>query len=307
MGSESADLLPEDMGFCRSSTKNRLKRNVASGALESALLPEWAAVHARLDGINFPRKSSGKNLDHGGVCVLIAVVLAGGKGTRLLPRSEKCPKPLMPIGDTPILALILQQLERDGIREVVLALGHQSAAIKEYLSEGIEFSGHLHWQVEQKPLGTAGPLRLIDPPDESFVVINADVLTTLDFADLADFHRRQGSAVTVAAHKRRWRVESGVVEINGNHTIREIVEKPVHEYYENMGIYVCEPSVIDYLPANHYCDFPDLIEDLLSSGHRVAAYRFHGYWRDIGRPRDYAQAVKDFDKSPSRFLAGVTW
>jgi NDP-mannose synthase len=234
---------------------------------------------------------------------LKAVVLAGGKGTRLAPYTKVIPKPLMPIGDMPILEVLLHQVKRAGVDEVILTVGHMAELLRAFFQEGERLGTTIRYSYEQVPLGTAGPLKLIDGLESTFFVMNGDVLTTLDFADLLRFHRETGAVVTIAMHTRRVNVDLGVIRLEGEHTVTDYIEKPVYDFSVSMGVYVFEPLVLDYIPAGQHFDFPDLILSLLAADKKVAGYPFDGYWQDLGRPDDYEQAIQDFEQMRAQFLS----
>lgn len=225
-----------------------------------------------------------------------AVILAGGKGTRLAPYTKILPKPLMPIGDMPILEVLLRQIERYGIDDVTLSVGHLAELLHAFFQDGHRFGIKIHYSYEEHPLGTAGPLSLIDGLDETFLVTNGDVLTTLCFRDLIDYHHKKGAIATIAAHSRNVKIDLGVIQSNDDYEITGYIEKPVYHFYVSMGIYVFEPRVLNYIPHNVYLDLPDLILKLIDAGELVASYPYNGYWMDLGRVDDYEQAVKDFER-----------
>ncbi|NWG33081.1 MAG: NTP transferase domain-containing protein [Chloroflexi bacterium] len=231
-----------------------------------------------------------------------AVILAGGKGTRLSPYTKILPKPLMPIGDMPILEVMLKQMKRAGITDVVLTVGHLANLLRSFFMDGQQWGMNISYSYEEKPLGTAGPLSLIDGLDSTFLVTNGDVLTTLDFRELIAFHKAQGSAATIAVHKRRVKIDLGVVQSDGDNRIIGYIEKPIYDYTVSMGIYVFEPQVLKFIPHNLYLDFPELVLKLIAAGEKVVGYPFDGYWMDLGRPDDYAQAAGDFAVMREQFL-----
>jgi len=231
-----------------------------------------------------------------------AVVLAGGKGTRLAPYTKILPKPLMPIGDMPILEVILRQMKMAGIDQVVLTVGHLSELIRAFFQDGQHLGLQISYSYEEKPLGTAGPIALIDGLDESFLVTNGDVLTTLRFNDLLRFHNEQHAAATIAAHHREVKIDLGVIQWDGKPVISGYIEKPTYDFCVSMGVYIFDPCVIKYIPRGEYLDFPDLIQILLKSGEKVVGYQFNGYWQDLGRPDDYELATQDFEKMRAEFL-----
>jgi len=233
-----------------------------------------------------------------------AVILAGGKGRRLAPYTNILPKPLVPIGDMPILEVMIRQLQRCGVDEITLAVGHLANLLQAFFGDGSRFGLRIHYSLEDRPLGTVGPLALIPRPAEAFLTMNGDVLTTLDYRDLVGFHRRSGALATIAMHKRSIKIDLGVIHFDGGNRVTDYVEKPTHHYTVSMGIYVYEPRVLDYVPAGEYLDFPDLMRQMLQVDELVVAYPFDGYWQDLGRPDDYEQAAQDFESMRAQFLVG---
>jgi NDP-mannose synthase len=223
-----------------------------------------------------------------------AVVLAGGRGTRLAPYSTILPKPLMPIGDCSILEVVLGQLVESLITDVVLCVGHLSHLIEAVLTNGRTHGANITYVRETEPLGTAAPLRLVEGLDDTFLLMNGDVLTTLDYVDLVRHHRRSRNLVTIATHERPIRIDYGVLKLGKNGTrnrVLEYIEKPEMSSTVSMGIYVIEPEIFSYIPTSGYFDFPDLVHALLENRRRVGVYRFDGLWFDIGRRDDFEQAV----------------
>ncbi len=231
-----------------------------------------------------------------------AVVLAGGKGARLVPYTRVIPKPLMPIGDMPILEVLLRQVKCAGVDEVILTVGHLAELLQAFFQNGERLAVPIRYSYEEKPLGTAGPLSRISGLDESFLVMNGDVLTTLNFGQLASFHRRSGAMVTIAVHPREVKIDLGVLKLDGDIRVVDYIEKPTYKFDVSMGIYMFDPRVRDYIPHNQYLDFPDLILKLLAAGEVVNVFRFDGYWMDLGRPDDYQQAIEDFEQMRHQFL-----
>jgi NDP-mannose synthase len=234
-----------------------------------------------------------------------AVILAGGKGTRLAPYTKILPKPLMPIGDMPILEILIYQLKRAGVDEIILAVGHLAEAIQAYFKDGRQFGVNIRYSFEKNALGTAGPLSLIEGLDSSFLVLNGDVLTDLNFHALVRSHQQTNAAATIAMHKRHLQIDLGVLELNSSNRIRAYVEKPQFHFNVSMGIYVFEPHVLAHIPHNHYFDFPELVQLLIASGDSVMGYTFDGYWHDLGHPDDYEQAVKEFDQMRPQLLGDM--
>ena len=231
-----------------------------------------------------------------------AVVLAGGKGARLAPYTNILPKPLMPVEDMPILEVLIRQMKRSGIREVILTVGHLAYLLESYFKDGSRYGVDICYSHEEKALGTAGPLSLIDGLDQTFLVTNGDVLTTLQIKDLVAFHKKQGAVATIAMSEREVKIDLGVIHINGGYEVEGYIEKPSMHYRVSMGMYVFEPAVLAYIPRNEYLDFPDLILKLLDSHERVVGYPFDGYWRDLGRQEDYQEAQNDFREMRDIFL-----
>jgi len=233
-----------------------------------------------------------------------AVILAGGKGTRLYPYTKVLPKPLMPIGDMPILEVILRQIKLAGITDVVLTVGHLSELLRTFFQDGSRLGINISYNYEDSPLGTAGPVAFVPDLDETFLVMNGDVLSTIPLGDLIQFHKEQGAIATIATHHRRVKVDLGVIQWDGNAQITGYIEKPTYDYSVSMGIYIFEPDVLAYIPKGQYYDFPDLVKKLIGVGEKVVGYRFDGYWQDLGRPDDYESAAQDFDQMRSQFLPG---
>jgi NDP-sugar pyrophosphorylase family protein len=225
-----------------------------------------------------------------------AVILAGGKGARLAPYTKILPKSLMPIGDMPILEVLLRQMKRAQVDEVILTVGHLSHLMEAFFQDGERLGLKISYSYEEHPLGTAGPLSLLTGMDDSFLVANGDVLTTLDLRSLVAFHRSSGAIATISSHARKVNIDLGVIQYNGSNQIVGYIEKPTYDFYVSMGIYVFEPRVLSYIPYNQYLDFPDLILRLIEAGETVVGYPYDGYWQDLGRPDDYEQAVQEFEK-----------
>lgn len=224
-----------------------------------------------------------------------AVVLAGGRGTRLAPYTSVLPKPLMPIGEQAILEIVVEQLEAHGVRDIVFCVGYLSHLIRTVFDNRANGHVKISYAHEQEPLGTAGPLRLVDGLNETFIVMNGDVLTTLDYRDLVRHHREAGNAVTIATRERTIKIDYGVLHVENEKTPKRIVsfdEKPEVRSTVSMGVYVFEPWVLDYVPPDQHHDVPELMQTLLIHGVPVGAYAFDGPWFDIGHEGDYARAVE---------------
>ncbi len=231
-----------------------------------------------------------------------AVILAGGKGARLAPYTKILPKPLMPIGEMPILEVILRQMKVAGVDQIVLTVGHLSELLRTFFRDGSQLGLNISYSYEESPLGTAGPIALVSGLDDTFLVTNGDVLTTLKFSELLQYHRDQKSIATIAVHRRQQKIDLGVIEWDADCRVNGYIEKPTYDYVVSMGIYVFEPRVLEYIPAGKYLDFPDLVKKLIAAGEKVVGYPFEGYWQDLGRPDDYEIATQDFERMRSEFL-----
>lgn len=223
------------------------------------------------------------------------VVLAGGRGTRLAPYTTVFPKPLMPVGDMPVLEILLRQLARSGLTNVHLAVGHLAGLLEAYFGDGSRFGVQLRYWPEPGPLGTAGPLAAIETASDRVVVMNGDLLTTLDFAELVRVHAGSGAAATVGVHRRQVPIDFGVVKRDGD-SIMGFEEKPTLSYEVSMGVYVVERSAIELIPHETHFDFPDFVLLMLERGLTVNAYVSEAFWLDIGRHEDYELAVRRFDE-----------
>jgi NDP-mannose synthase len=222
-----------------------------------------------------------------------AVVLAGGRGTRLSPYTSVLPKPLMPIGEQSILELVLSQLSACGIFEATLCVGYLSHLIRAVIGNRTNGVG-IKYVLEEAALGTAGPLRLVPDLESTFLTMNGDVLTNLDYNELFAVHREQGNLLTIATHERLIKIDYGVLELGVNgraNRVLSYLEKPEMTSAVSMGIYAIEPEALRYIPESGYFDFPDLVKALLEAGEPVGAYPFDGLWFDIGRHDDYERAV----------------
>jgi NDP-mannose synthase len=238
-----------------------------------------------------------------------AVILAGGRGTRLAPYTSILPKPLMPIGERSILEHVLEQLFAAGIRDVTLCVGYLSHLIRAVLENGGSTTARppVHYVHEHEPLGTVGPLRLVDGLDETFLVMNGDVLTRLDFSDLVSYHCASGSVLTIAAHQRVVKVDYGVLGFGAESgtLVEAFYEKPEIPVSVSAGIYVMEPEILECVPPTGYFDFPDLVHALLEAHQPISAYEFKGFWLDLGRPEDYQHAVEFWEHAPEKLEASV--
>jgi len=225
----------------------------------------------------------------------------GGKGTRLAPYTTVLPKPLIPIDDLPVAEILIRQLRRAGIGEIAFAVGHLAALIEAYFGDGSRWGVRLTYSLEDDPLGTAGPLALISGLDSTFLVMNGDLLTTLDVGQMIAFHQSEEAVATIGVFKRNVRIDLGVIEA-GAVDVFGYVEKPTLSYEVSVGAYVMEPRALELIPAGEPFDLPDLIKSLIAAGEPVKAFRFDGHWLDIGNHDDYASAVDLFQRERALFL-----
>jgi NDP-mannose synthase len=231
------------------------------------------------------------------------VILAGGKGTRLAPYTTIFPKPLVPIGDRPILEIIIRQLVRQGFEDILLSVGHLGELIEAYFQNGHRnIQGlKLSYYRESQPLGTAGSLALVPGLDETFLAMNGDVLTTLNYGALVDFHYSNQAALTIAMHSKAVHIDLGVLETGEFGRLKSYREKPQFNFKVSMGVYVYEPLALRYIPKGQYFDFPDLVMRLLDNGEKVVGFHSEDYWLDIGRREDYELAQHDFQSRAEEF------
>ena len=234
---------------------------------------------------------------------LRAVILAGGKGIRLMPFTVNFPKPLVPLGDVPVLEVLIRRLIKFGITDITLTLGHLAELVKAYFDHRKRLAEEitLRYVEEEEPSGTAGSLALVPDLNQTFLVMNGDLLTNLNFDALVRHHREQKATLTVATHTRRVKIDLGVIEFNANYEITKYLEKPETKYSVSMGIYVYEPSVLKHIERGRYLDFPDLVLKLLKEGERVCSFPTDCLWLDIGRPDDYAKAQELFIEKKDEF------
>ena len=236
-----------------------------------------------------------------------AMLLAGGLGTRLLPYTTVLPKPLVPVGDTPVMENLLRQLAAHGVRDITVSVGHLAALIETYFGDGSRCGLTIAYQHETEPLGTAGPLRALSDwkQDEAVLVVNGDLLTDLDFSGFIGAYERLRPAIQVGTFRREERIELGVLQVDAAGLVRAYEEKPVHTYDVSMGVYVISGPARDVIPPTGRFDMPDLILAALAAGHDVRAWRHEGIWLDIGRPDDHRRATELMAENPGAFKRKV--
>ena len=222
-----------------------------------------------------------------------SIILAGGRGSRLDPYTRILPKPLFPIGEKPIAAILVHQLQRAGFDEIIMCLGYLADYIKLYFRDGSHLGLTIRYSIETAPLGTAGPLKIVDSLEDNFLVVNGDELTTLDFRALYEHHIATAADMTVAVHKKAVYSAFGVLEIKDGQVVA-YSEKPTLNYWASMGIYVINKRVLSLIPENKRFDMPDLVQRLLSEQAQVVSYESEDLWFDIGTPTDLEKAKEEF-------------
>jgi NDP-mannose synthase len=234
-----------------------------------------------------------------------AVVLAGGRGSRLKPYTAIIPKPLMPIGEQTIVEILLRQLARHGVTDVLMCVGHQAHVIEAVVGDGSRHGLAVAYRREEQPLGTVGPLRVIEQDlPERFLVLNGDILCDLDFGAFFQGAAESGAPLTIAAFERESKIDLGVLELDGAGRVTGFREKPTYTFWVSMGAYAMSRRVLDFIPAGRAFGFDDLMHALLAAGDPIHTHRFRGHWLDIGRGDDFAAAQEEFERHADRYLKG---
>ena len=229
------------------------------------------------------------------------IIIAGGLGVRLRPLTYTIPKPLLPLGEKPILEVILSNLSFFGIRDIILSIGYCGDLIRAYFRDGSKFGVHIEYVEENEPLGTAGPLELVREKfalrqEEPLLLMNGDILTKLNFPKMIDHHFNEANELTIATRTHEMHPGFGVVKVNGNGVVQNITEKPTFSYEISAGIYVLQPSVIEIVPKGIRFDMPDLIGALITNGKKVGAYHFNEYWQSLDQLSDLEDALPYIQK-----------
>ena len=226
-----------------------------------------------------------------------AVIMAGGKGTRLKPYTTSIPKPLVPVGDKAIIEILLNRLKKNGVNEVFICLNHFAEMITAFLGNGNKFGLKINYSLEDRPLSTVAPLKLITNLPEDFLVMNGDLLTDLDFSKLFQYHLQDSSLLTVATYSRAAKIDFGVIEIDpATNTASGFREKPEYRFDVSMGVYAMNQKILNFVPDNEPFGFDHLMLKLLETRQRISVFPYNGYWLDIGRPEDYEKANEDIQK-----------
>ena len=232
-----------------------------------------------------------------------ALILAGGKGTRLKPFTNNIPKPLVPVGEAPILEIILRQLKNAGFTEITLAVSHLARLIQTFFGDGSELGLKISYSLEEKVLGTAGPIRLVNDLKENFLVMNGDVLTTIDYNKLQLFHIENDNDLTISTYKKEVKIDLGVLEIQEG-VFERYIEKPVYKFDVSMGIYMLNRKIVEIIPSDIAFDLPELVMLAKRKGFNIGCYNCECQWLDIGRVDDYEKAIDVFEANKQDYLVG---
>jgi len=230
------------------------------------------------------------------------IILAGGRGTRLKPYTNNFPKSLVPVGDHPILEILLKQVSRYNIKEIIISTGHLAELIMAYFGNGEKWGMKIRYVREEKPLNTAGALKLIPNLDDNFLVMNADILTSLNFQVFFDHHLSQKADATISTFSRETKIDFGVLEIGNSKELTNYIEKPVYKFKVSMGIYALSKSLISLIKDSESIGMPDLLVRALDQKKKVITKESDCYWLDIGRVDDYEKAQEKFTLEPNIFL-----
>jgi len=231
-----------------------------------------------------------------------AIILAGGKGTRLRPYTVVLPKPLMPIGEYPILEVVIRQLVAHGFEHITLAVNHQAEIIKAFFGDGSKWRVRIDYSMEDQPLGTIGPLRLIGDLPQHFLVMNGDILSDVSYSELYAEHEKHNRLFTVSSQIRRERIDYGVLVSGPDGSLQSFEEKPAKLFEVSMGIYMINRDLLQLVPAGRLYGFDSLMHDMLDGQKTVTVKRHEGYWLDIGRPDDYMRAIEEFKDMKHLFI-----
>jgi NDP-mannose synthase len=231
-----------------------------------------------------------------------AIILAGGRGRRLMPYTTVLPKPLMPIGDLSILEVIIRQLIRKNFDDIIISTGYLHELMMAYIKSHDDLEASIRFSHESQPLGTIGPLHLISDLEDNFLVMNGDILTDLDYLKLFEFHHKMNSLASIATFKRDVNIDFGVLQYDEHRKINKFIEKPTYSFEVSMGVYVFGRGILDLVPKEKPFGFDDLMHSLIKNGKEAYSYPYAGYWLDIGRPDDYARSIEEFEKNKDKFL-----
>lgn len=230
-----------------------------------------------------------------------AIILAGGKGTRLKPYTTTIPKPLVPIGnELPIMEIVVRQLAAHGFTHITICLNHMANIIAAFFGDGAKWNLKIDYSIEDKPLSTIGPLTLIRDLPDNFLVMNGDILCDINYKTLYDYHTTASNEVTVSTYKRESKIDFGVIRYDQDNRIVGFQEKPIYHFDVSMGIYCIKKTVVDQLAKGQYYGFDHLMIDGIQKGQRICTFPFNGLWLDIGRPEDYDYANDNYEAIASK-------
>ncbi len=231
-----------------------------------------------------------------------AIILAGGKGSRLKPYTTVLPKPLIPVGDIPIAEVIVRQLAHFGFKDIVISTGHLASLVETYFGDGRRWGVKIRYVCEDKPLGTAGAIKLIKNLKENFLIINGDTLTGLDFSQLFAFHKKQKGIATIAVKERMVKTDFGVIEFDRKGELWDYIEKPEHKSFVSMGINILSRRCRDYIRVGESVGMPELMLRMKAAGEKIYCFSTQARWLDLGRPEDLEAAQAIFERDKKKFL-----
>lgn len=227
-----------------------------------------------------------------------AVILAGGKGTRMRPYTEIIPKPLLPLGDKAIIEVLMDQLSNQGFKRISIAVGHQAHYMESFLKSKSRYNGKIHFSVESEPLGTAGPIKLLENIlKDDFIVVNGDTLSDINYADLLSMHKGSKNTATIALFEKETKIDLGIIELDGMGRVRDYIEKPTLRNLVSTGVYAFNRRSLKYIGKNERLDFPELVKRLIKNKEPVGSHTHYGLWMDLGRRDDYEEANEIYEKN----------
>jgi len=231
-----------------------------------------------------------------------AVIQAGGRGTRLMPYTLVLPKPIMPVGESPVIEILLKWLRRNGITDVNMTIGYLGALIRTFCGDGSTWDMKIEYYEEKEPLGTVGSLPMMPRKfDDTFLVLNGDVITDVNLRKMKEFHKEKSCPLTVAVTTKKVHVDLGVIDA-ADSIITKFREKPVLEFCVSMGIYIMEPTILEYIPKGIAFGFDDLVHALMAENRPIAVFNHDGYWMDIGRPDDFRTVQEEYETHKNKIL-----
>lgn len=231
-----------------------------------------------------------------------AIILAGGKGTRLKPYTAVIPKPLMPVGEYPICEVIIRQLEAAGLKNIVISTGHLAGLIEAYFGDGRKWGVDIKYVTEYKPLGTAGAMKLVKSMDNDCLIINGDVLTDLNFQELIKYHKSRKAMATITIKERVVKTDFGVIEVDKNDDLADYIEKPEHKSFVSIGVYVLNKKSLDFITDDENIGMPDLVLRMKAAAQKISCFKTKALWLDLGRLDDFEASQEVFEKHKKKFL-----